>query len=121
MEVFNSLFSDVFTSENVRNKISTRTTGENFGDKIQNYDDEFRNSCGISLKNSSDDDSNSVVNLVPVSEIPLKYQSVFRSFPYFNVVQSKVFEDRITKQDSRGYIADGWPDLRLDVQVSVDL
>lgn len=32
-------------------------------------------------------------NLVPVTEIPLRYQPIFKSFPYFNIVQSTVFED----------------------------
>ncbi|GFT51387.1 probable ATP-dependent DNA helicase HFM1, partial [Nephila pilipes] len=73
--------------------LSRETIGKNSKTSTQNYDGEIHNSRDIAVKNYSDGDSRSTVNLVPVSEIPFKYQSVFRSFPYFNVVQSKVFED----------------------------
>ncbi|XP_076063896.1 putative ATP-dependent DNA helicase HFM1 isoform X2 [Oratosquilla oratoria] len=33
------------------------------------------------------------LNLVPVSKLPPRYQPVFSQFPYFNVVQSRVFKD----------------------------
>ncbi|XP_022248602.1 probable ATP-dependent DNA helicase HFM1 isoform X4 [Limulus polyphemus] len=35
----------------------------------------------------------SVLNLRSVSEIPEKYRHVFSNFPFFNIVQSRVFED----------------------------
>ncbi|XP_021346734.1 probable ATP-dependent DNA helicase HFM1 isoform X2 [Mizuhopecten yessoensis] len=31
--------------------------------------------------------------LKPVEELPVKYRTIFKAFPYFNIVQSKVFDD----------------------------
>ncbi|XP_033759553.1 probable ATP-dependent DNA helicase HFM1 [Pecten maximus] len=33
------------------------------------------------------------IKLRPVEELPMKYRSIFKAFPYFNIVQSKVFDD----------------------------
>ncbi|XP_069103658.1 probable ATP-dependent DNA helicase HFM1 [Argopecten irradians] len=33
------------------------------------------------------------IKLRPVEELPVKYRTIFKAFPYFNIVQSKVFDD----------------------------
>ncbi|GIY11829.1 probable ATP-dependent DNA helicase HFM1 [Caerostris darwini] len=80
-----------------------------YSSQVHNLANTSESSKEISLKCSDEEDS--AVNLVPVSEIRIlyfydftfllsliyaqafKYRPVFSEFPYFNVVQSKVFED----------------------------
>ncbi|XP_042907198.1 probable ATP-dependent DNA helicase HFM1 isoform X4 [Parasteatoda tepidariorum] len=73
VDTFDSLFGDVFM-QNTNSKNIASSNKPNADENV--------------LKNETNSK-----HLVPVSEIPSKYQSIFKAFPNFNIVQSAVFED----------------------------
>ncbi|KAG8176376.1 hypothetical protein JTE90_020162 [Oedothorax gibbosus] len=91
MDAFQTLFGDVKThgkNEEVKSYI-----GNNMKYQFQKQLYMNNSSSKVTLNNNLTSGSGSAVHLIPVTEIPAKYQSVFSEFPYFNVVQSTVFQD----------------------------
>nr|XP_053635567.1 uncharacterized protein LOC128690842 [Cherax quadricarinatus] len=52
-----------------------------------------QNSVSESRRTALEDNRTTAGMLRPVSEIPERYRSLFSQFPYFNIVQSTVFQD----------------------------
>ncbi|XP_054713852.1 probable ATP-dependent DNA helicase HFM1 [Uloborus diversus] len=87
VDLFQKIYGDIFTTRNNERFSQSRSAQSS---KNVPYEEEgnFKICKSAKLPNSD-------VNLVPVTQIPPKYQSVFGAFPYFNKVQSTVFEDAL--------------------------
>lgn len=93
-------------SQNQSQSFSLQRQNTNFSQMSSQMNSETNQSFNINETNDRNEFFGlDGTRLIPVSQLPVKYRSVFiNRFPHFNCVQSKVFEDILYSDKSIGYL-----------------